>query len=103
MDMEAYMLEFSIGPEISNLFEVKIYRLHKNMWLEVIKVITHFLKFLSSFNAKQAHNMMAIILDPHFKASHIVENLVGHMNAIQLAPKYDVKVVILLLMACLIG
>jgi hypothetical protein len=42
--------------------------------------------------------MMAIMLDPHFKSLHIVEDLLGHGNAIQLATKYDAKFVILLLM-----
>jgi hypothetical protein len=44
--------------------------------------------------------MMAIMLNPHFKLLAIVENLVGHGNAIQLASKSNVKVVIPLLMAC---
>ncbi len=29
--------------------------------------------------------MMAIMLDTHFKALHVMENLVGHENVIQLA------------------
>jgi hypothetical protein len=45
-------------------------------------------------------NMMAIMLDPCFKALHIVENLVGHMTAFQVAYEYDVKVVVPLLMVC---
>ncbi len=40
------------------------------------------------------------MLDPHFKALHIVESLVGYENAIKLASKYDAKVVIPLLMVC---
>jgi hypothetical protein len=43
MEMEAQLLEFSIRPEIFDLFEVEICLLHKNMRLEVIKVIKHFL------------------------------------------------------------
>jgi len=42
--------------------------------------------------------MMVIILDPHFKLLHVVKNLVGHGIAIWLVFKYDVKVVIPLLM-----
>jgi hypothetical protein len=37
--------------------------------------------------------MVAIMLDPLFKALRIVENLVGCRNAIQLTFEYDVKVV----------
>jgi hypothetical protein len=44
--------------------------------------------------------MMAIMLDPCFKTLHIVENLVGHENVILLTSKYDIKVVIPLLMVC---
>ncbi len=76
------MLEFFVGPKIFDLFEVEIYLLHKNMRLEVIKVIKPFLEFLSFFYARQAHNMMAFMLDPHFKALQIVENLVRRRNVI---------------------
>jgi hypothetical protein len=62
---------------MSNPFEVKIFLLQKNMWLEVIKVIKLFLEFLRSFDVGQAHKMVAIMLDPRFKALCIVENLVG--------------------------
>jgi hypothetical protein len=44
--------------------------------------------------------MMAIMLDPHFQALHIVKSLVGRGNAIRLASKYDVKIMIPLLMVC---
>ncbi len=94
-------MELPIGLETSNLFEVDICLLRsRNRQLEVINVIKPFLEFLRSFDVRQAHNMMAIMLDPRFKALHIVENLVGCENAIQLTFKYDVKVVVPLLMVC---
>jgi len=77
MEMEVALLELSIKLEIFDLFEAKIHFLHKNMRLEVIKLIKPFLEFLKSFDATQAHNMMVIMLDPSFKALRIVENLVG--------------------------
>ncbi len=43
---------------------------------------------------------MAIMLDSCFKVLHIVENLVGHRNAIRFAYEYDVKVVIPSCMVC---
>jgi hypothetical protein len=43
---------------------------------------------------------MGIMFDLCFKSPHVMENLVGHENAIWLASKYDVKVVIPLLMVC---
>jgi hypothetical protein len=41
------------------------------------------------------------MLDPHFKALHIMENLVECENVIKLASKYDAKIVIPFLMVCL--
>jgi hypothetical protein len=82
MEMEVALLKLSIKLEIFDLFETKIHFLHKNMWLEVIKVIKPFLEFLKSSNARQAHNMIVIMLDPSFKALHIMENFVGCKNVI---------------------
>ncbi len=82
MEMEAQLLELSIGLEIFYLFEAKIYLLHRNMRLEVIKGLEPFLEFLRSFDVMRPHNMMAIMLDPHFKALSIMANLVGRGNAI---------------------
>jgi hypothetical protein len=44
--------------------------------------------------------MMAIMMDSHFKPLHIVENLVGCRNAIQLAYEYDVKIDVPFFMVC---
>ncbi len=73
MDMEVVLLQLFNGLEVFNLFEAKIFFLHKNMWMEMIKIIKPFLEFLRSFDAQHAHNMMAIMLDPHFKALRIVK------------------------------
>jgi hypothetical protein len=97
MNMEAELMQLFNPFEVSNPFGAKI-QLHMNTRLEVTKVITPFLDLLRSFDAKYVHNMMAIMLDPHFKALWIVEGLVGCGNAIKLAFEYDAKVVILLLM-----
>jgi len=42
---------------------------------------------------------MAIMLDLRFKSLHIMENLLGHGNAIRLATKYDV-IIVIILMVC---
>jgi hypothetical protein len=57
-------------------------------------VIKPFLDFLRFFDALQGHNMIAIMLDPCFKALNIVESLVGCENVIILTFEYDVKIVI---------
>jgi hypothetical protein len=41
--------------------------------MEVIKIIKPFLEFLRSSDAQHAHNLMAIMLDLHFKALCIVK------------------------------
>jgi len=68
--------------EIFDPFDVEIFFLHNNMWLEVIRAIKHFLELMKSFDAQYAHNMMAIMLDPRFKVSHVMEYLVGSGNVI---------------------
>ncbi len=42
MEMEAHLLELSTRPKIFDLFKVEICLLHRNMQLEVIKVIKPF-------------------------------------------------------------
>jgi hypothetical protein len=63
-------------------------------------VIIPFLLFLKTFDSQNVHNMLAIMLDPRFKFLWIVDNYVGCGEAICLASKYDVKIVIPLLMTC---
>jgi hypothetical protein len=41
--------------------------------------------------------MMAIMLDLRFKFLHVMENLLGHGNAIRSATKYDVRIVTILM------
>ncbi len=55
--------------------------------------------FLKTFDPHNVHNMLAIMLDPHFKYLWIIENYVGHGATICFAFEYDAKVVIPLLMA----
>jgi hypothetical protein len=85
---------------MSTPFGAKVFILHISMCLQDIKVIKPFLEFLRFFYAHQVHNIMGIMLDLCFKSPHVMKNLVGHGNAIWLASKYDVRVVIPLLMVC---
>jgi hypothetical protein len=50
MTMEVKLLQLFNVSKVSNLFEAKILFLHKNMQLEVIKVINPFFDFLKSFD-----------------------------------------------------
>jgi hypothetical protein len=65
---------------------------------EVVKVIKPFLQFLRAFESLKLHNMLALMLDPHYKSFQVIENYVGHGNAIHLTLEYDLKDVIPLLM-----
>jgi hypothetical protein len=75
--------------------------LESNIQLEVIKVIKHFLELMKLFDAQQDYNMMAITLDLYFKLLCVVKNLVGGGSTIQMKSKYDIKIVIPLLMVCI--
>jgi hypothetical protein len=55
MEMEVQLLGLFARLEIFGLFEAKICLLHKNMQLEVIKVIKPFLEFLRFLDARQVH------------------------------------------------
>ncbi len=51
-----------------------------------------------AFDSCQVHNMLALMLNFHYKSLWVVENYVGCGDAIYLASKYDLKEVIPLLM-----
>ncbi len=66
-------------------------------------MIKPFLQFLMAFDFHQVHNMLALMLDPHYKSLQVVENYVGCGNAIRLAFEYDLKKVIPFMMNFLKG
>jgi len=80
MEMEATLLRLFIKPKISKPFEAKNFLLHKNMLLEVIKVIKKNLEFLRSFvmGNSQHDGYHAGSTLQGFVHMCIVENLVGH-------------------------
>lgn len=67
---------------------------------KVMKVLKPFLQFLFVFYSNQVQSMLTIMLDPRFKSLQVVENLMGHGNAIWLASNNDFKPMIPLLMVC---
>jgi len=56
-------------------FELGVLRVH--MVVEVQVVLTPFLAFTSSYNANKVHNMLALMLDLHFKPLDVVKAFVG--------------------------
>jgi len=83
--MEFQLDPFVDGNETCDQFNVEFEILNKTMWQEVMKVIKTILQFLKTFDSCQVHNMLALMVDPHYKSLRVVENYMGHGNAIYLA------------------
>jgi hypothetical protein len=50
-----------------------------------------FFGIFENFDSHQIHNMLFLMLDRYFKFLRVMENFVGHGNAIHFITKYDVK------------
>jgi CO/xanthine dehydrogenase Mo-binding subunit len=58
------------------------------MQQKVMKVIL--LEYLKTFDLDhQVHDMLALMLDHSFKSLHVVNNYVGHGNAIHVNVEFD--------------
>jgi len=64
------------------------------MVVEVQVVLTPFLAFTSSYNANKVHNMLALMLDLHFKPLDVVKAFVGWAKVIQIVVEYDNKILL---------
>jgi hypothetical protein len=62
-------------------------------------VIKPIFLFLQTFDSQNVHNMLAIMLNSHFKSLQVVENYEGR-GEVCFASEYDAKVVIPLFMIC---
>jgi hypothetical protein len=69
------------------------------MMVEVQVVLVPFLAFKSSYNASKAHNMLALMLDSHFKFIDVVKAFVRWAKMIQIIVEYDSKTLLPLLAA----
>jgi hypothetical protein len=49
---------------------------------EIIKVIDFFLSFLTRYNEKKTHNMLALMLDPRFKNLRLIFSFIGHEHGV---------------------
>jgi hypothetical protein len=67
------------------------------MMVEVQATLAPFLAFASNYNASKAHNMLALMLDPHFKSFDVVKTFVGREKVIQMVAKYNSKTLLPLL------
>jgi hypothetical protein len=70
------------------------------MMLQIINILSPFLAFGSTYNQTKAHNMLAIMFDPHFKNMKVMWDFVGHAHAIQIVTNYDINIVCLFYYVC---
>ncbi len=68
LNMEAKVVGLGDGFEILAEFDLELLTLQKNVRQEIIKVIRPYLFFFNIFDPHNVHNMLAIMLDPHFKS-----------------------------------
>jgi hypothetical protein len=67
------------------------------MQKQVVQVLDPFLPFMLSFQPHKAHNMLAMVLNPHYKGFELVILYVGKEMALQIVDEYDKKVLFPLL------
>jgi hypothetical protein len=60
-----------------------------NIKKEVIGVIDFFLTFLTKYNERRMHNMLALLLDPIFKS--LIYSFIGCEHRVAIAKEYDRK------------
>ncbi len=68
--------------------------------MEKVQVfLVPFLAFASTFSASKVHNMLVLILDPHFKSLDAMKVVVRRAKVIQMVVEYDTKTLMPLLVA----
>jgi hypothetical protein len=67
------------------------------MMAKVEATLTPFLAFTFPYNAIKAHNMLALMLDSHFKSFDVRKVFVEWAKVIQIVAKYDNKILLPLL------
>jgi hypothetical protein len=72
-------------------FENKLRALQVSMVVEVQAILAPFLAFTYSYNVNKAHNMLALMLNSHFKSFDVVKVFVEWAKVIQIVAKYDNK------------
>jgi hypothetical protein len=60
---------------------------------QVFKALGPFLALSKSYIIANAHNMLAIMLDPRIKNMEVIWDFVGDSLALQVVAKYDAKIV----------
>ncbi len=58
---------------------------------QVFNALGPFLAFFESYITAKAHNMLAIMFDPHYKYMKVIQKILGNSFALQVVVEYDVK------------
>jgi len=82
-------------------FESGALRMH--MMVEVQAILAPFLAFTFFYNANKAHNMLTLMLEPHFLPFDMVKAFIGQAKVIQIVVKYDSKILLPLLVVFFIS
>jgi hypothetical protein len=68
-----------------------------SMMVEIQVVLAPFLAFAFTYNVSKAHNILALMLNPHFKSLDVVKTFVRWEKTIQMVVEYDSKTLLPLL------
>jgi hypothetical protein len=73
-----------MGPNSNETqdFDGEFHLFRQRMQKQVVQVLNPFLSFMASFQKAKAHNMLAMMLDPHFKGLRLVNKLVKREHCI---------------------
>jgi hypothetical protein len=80
-------------------FDSELQALRMRIMGEIMAILTPFFAFASTYITTKAHNMLALMLDLHFKSLDVVKGFVGKAKVIQIVVKYDNKSLMPLLVA----
>lgn len=96
VQMEAQQLARSSAepPLECGDFDSELEILYGRMAGQVALVLRPFLAFAHKYDEGQAHNMLALMLDPRFKGLEVLQNYVGREVAKKVVDEYDTKVLV---------
>ncbi len=63
--------------------------LYGKMVVEIINLLCPFLGFAKTFFLDKTHNMVALMLDPHFKSMDCIMDYIGRDQVVTLVQQYD--------------
>jgi hypothetical protein len=58
----------------------------------IIHILIMFLAFFFAYNLAKAHNMLVIMLEPHFKNMKIICDFMSDTLVVQIVAKYDTNI-----------